>query len=78
MRSPRREDWQLESSRQAYYYVLDDVKVPVPADERDAEAVKDAVLEVGEGILAQEFEPTPSPARCSICDYRIVCPAAEG
>ena len=25
-----REDWQLESSRQAYYYVLDDVKVPVP------------------------------------------------
>ena len=25
-----REDWQLESSRQAYYYVLDDLKVPVP------------------------------------------------
>jgi DNA helicase-2/ATP-dependent DNA helicase PcrA len=32
---------------------------------------------VGEGILAQEFEPTPSHATCSICDYRIVCPAAE-
>ena len=41
-------------------------------------AVKDIVLEVGEGILAQAFEPTPSPAACSICDYRIVCPAAEG
>jgi RecB family exonuclease len=72
-----REDWQLESSRQAYYYVLDDRKVPVPNVEEGAESVKDTVLEVGEGILAQEFEPTPSHAACSICDYRIVCPAAE-
>ena len=72
-----REDWHLESSRQAYYYVLDDRKVPVPSGETSAESVKDTVLEVGEGILAQEFEPTPSHAACSICDYRIVCPAAE-
>ena len=72
-----REDWRLESSRQAYYYVLDDRKVPVPSREESAESVKDIVLEVGEGILAQEFEPTPSRAACSICDYRIVCPAAE-
>ncbi len=72
-----REDWQLESSRQAYYYVLDDLRVPVPKDARDAEALTDKVLEVGEGILGQAFEPTPSHAACSICDYRIVCPAAE-
>lgn len=73
-----REAWQLESSQQAYYYVLDDLKVPVARDERDAAAVTEIVLEVGEGILGQAFEPTPSPAACSICDYRIVCPAAEG
>jgi CRISPR/Cas system-associated exonuclease Cas4 (RecB family) len=72
-----REDWGLECSQQAYYYVLDDLKVPVARDERDAEAVKDVVLEVGAGILAQEFEATPSHSACSICDYRIVCPAAE-
>jgi len=57
--------------------VLDDLKVPVPRDDADAEWVKDTVLAVGEGILAQKFEPTPSRAACSICDYRIVCPAAE-
>jgi CRISPR/Cas system-associated exonuclease Cas4 (RecB family) len=73
-----REDWGLESSQQAYYYVLDDLIVPVARGERDAKAVTDIVLEVGEGILAQEFEPTPSRAACSMCDYRIVCPAAEG
>ena len=72
-----REDWGLESSRQAYYYVLDDLIVPVARGEQDAEAVKGIVLEVGEGILGQEFEPTPSRAACSMCDYRIVCPAAE-
>jgi CRISPR/Cas system-associated exonuclease Cas4 (RecB family) len=72
-----REDWGLECSQQAYYYVLDDLKVPVERDQRDAEAVTDVVLEVGDGILAQAFEPTPSHSACSICDYRIVCPAAE-
>jgi CRISPR/Cas system-associated exonuclease Cas4 (RecB family) len=72
-----REDWGLESSQQAYYYVLDDLKVPVSRGEQDDAEVKDVVLEVGEGILAQEFEPKPSRAACSICDYRIVCPAAD-
>jgi DNA helicase II / ATP-dependent DNA helicase PcrA len=72
-----REAWGLESSRQAYYYVLDDLKVPVPRGEQDAASVTDIVMAVGEGILAQEFEPTPSHAACSICDYRIVCPVAE-
>jgi DNA helicase-2/ATP-dependent DNA helicase PcrA len=32
---------------------------------------------VADGIMSQGFEPTPSFAACSICDYRIVCPAAE-
>jgi DNA helicase-2/ATP-dependent DNA helicase PcrA len=72
-----RESWGLEASRQAYYYVLDDLKVPVPRDDSDAETVKEIVLTAGEGILAQRFEPTPSLAACSLCDYRIVCPAAE-
>jgi RecB family exonuclease len=72
-----REAWGLEDTRQAYYYVLDDRKVPVPADADTGEWVRQAVLDAGAGILAQSFEPTPSPAACAHCDYRIVCPAAE-
>jgi RecB family exonuclease len=72
-----REAWQLESSRQAYYYLLDDRRVPVPQARDGTEAVRETVLRVGEGILAQDFEPTPSPPVCALCDYRIVCPAAE-
>ena len=71
-----REDWQLDSSRQAYYYVLDDEIVPVPCEGRDPDAVQEIVMAAGEGILAQDFEPTPSQAACSMCDYRIVCPVA--
>jgi DNA helicase-2/ATP-dependent DNA helicase PcrA len=72
-----RESWQLEAAQQAYYYVLDDQKVPVERSEEDRDWITDTVLEVGEGIQSQGFEPTPSYAACSMCDYRIACPAAE-
>ncbi len=73
------EAWRLDASQQAYYYVLDDQKVAVPpADQGDRAAwVRDVALEVADGILSQGFEPTPSIGACSICDYRLVCPAAE-
>ncbi|MEA2288130.1 MAG: ATP-dependent helicase UvrD/PcrA, partial [Solirubrobacteraceae bacterium] len=72
-----REAWDLEASRQAYLYVLDDAKVPLPTEEVDREWISDTVFEVADGILGQGFEPTPSYAACSMCDYRIACPAAE-
>ena len=73
-----REAWSLDSSRQAYYYLLDDQKVTVPADDGDrSEWISTVALEVAEGILSQGFEPTPSLAACSVCDYRLVCPASE-
>ncbi len=73
-----REAWRLEASRQAYYYLLDDRKVAVPSYEGDrGEWVRDVATEVAEGIQSQGFEPTPSFQACSVCDYRLVCPAAE-
>jgi superfamily I DNA/RNA helicase/RecB family exonuclease len=69
-----RESWGLEASRGAYYYLLDDVKVAVSGDEQ---WIRDVATEVAEGIRAQEFEPTPSARACSLCDYRLACPAAE-
>ena len=72
-----REAWSLEAAQQAYYYVLDNEKVPVPRTDVDADWIKETVLEVADGISGQGFEPTPSYAACSMCDYRIVCPAAE-
>jgi DNA helicase II / ATP-dependent DNA helicase PcrA len=72
-----REAWQLEASQQAYHYVLDDEKVRVPTEEIDPAWITETVFEVAEGILAQGFEPTPSFSACSMCDYRIACPAAE-
>jgi len=72
-----REAWQLDATQQAYLYVLDDEKVRVPSAEIDAGWIADTVDEVAGGILAQDFEPTPSYTVCSMCDYRIACPAAE-
>jgi len=72
-----REAWDLEASSASYYYVLDADKVAAPIRPDDAERVERTVLEVGEGVLGQDFEPRPSPTTCSWCDYRLVCPAAE-
>ena len=72
-----REAWQLDAAAQSYYYVLDDAKVPVERGEADRDAIRDTVLDVADGISSQGFEPTPSYAACSMCDFRIVCPAAE-
>ena len=72
-----RESWQLDAASQAYYYVLDDEKVPVDRSDDDRDWITDTVFTVADGILGQGFEPTPSWAACSMCDYRIACPAAE-
>ncbi len=70
------EAWQLGEARGAYYYVLDDAKIPVPAA-AGRDWIEEVATEVGEGIMSQGFEPTPSYAACGMCDYRLVCPAAE-
>jgi DNA helicase-2/ATP-dependent DNA helicase PcrA len=72
-----REAWDLEASAGSYYYVLDADKVAAPVRPDDAERVERTVLQVGEGILGQDFEPRPSPTVCGWCDYRLICPAAE-
>ncbi|HST69035.1 MAG TPA: ATP-dependent DNA helicase [Solirubrobacterales bacterium] len=76
-RMAAREAWGIEAGSGSYYYVLDAEKVPAPTRPDDAERVERTVLQVGEGILSQDFEPRPSPSVCSWCDYRLICPAAE-
>ncbi len=72
-----RESWQLETSAQSYFYVMTGEKVPVEHSEEQLERVRNTVATIGDGIMRQEFQPTPSPEICPFCDYRIICPAAE-
>jgi DNA helicase II / ATP-dependent DNA helicase PcrA len=72
-----REAWRLEGAAGSYWYVLADEKVAVGGSPDDLERVEGVVLEVGEGILGQDFEPKPSPDICSWCDFRLICPASE-
>jgi DNA helicase-2/ATP-dependent DNA helicase PcrA len=72
-----RESWRLESSRQSYYYLLDDEKVPVQPTEEDVKRIEATATEVAEDILAQRFDPKPSYSACSTCDFQLLCPAAE-
>ncbi len=72
-----RESWQVETSAQSYMYVMTGEKVPVTHSEDEIDRVKATVSRIGDGIMRQEFQPTPTAEICSFCDYRIICPAAE-
>ena len=72
-----RESWQLDTSAQSYFYVMTGEKVPVEHSEEQLDRVRTTIAAIGDGILRQEFQPTPSQEICSFCDYRIICPAAE-
>ncbi len=72
-----RESWGVRTSAQSYMYVMTGEKVPVAHSEEELDRVRATVERIGEGILRQEFQPTPSAEICSFCDYRIICPAAE-
>ncbi|MBO9532656.1 MAG: ATP-dependent helicase [Solirubrobacteraceae bacterium] len=71
-----RDAWRIEPTLRSYYYVLDDLKVQLPAGV-NADWVTGTVEEVGAGIEAEEFTPTPSAKACGWCDFRLACPAAE-
>ncbi len=73
-----KESWGLDAASQSYYYLLDDVKVPLPSVAGQEEWVRQTAIEIAEAILQEHFEPTPSPSACGMCDFRIVCPVADG
>nr|MBA3359668.1 PD-(D/E)XK nuclease family protein [Thermoleophilaceae bacterium] len=72
-----RESWKLDTTAQSYHYVMTGEKVPVEHSEAELERVRHTVAEIGAGIQRQDFQPTPRPDICRLCDYRIICPAAE-
>lgn len=72
-----RRSWQVQTSSQSYYYVLDNEKVFVEHSNAELQRVRKAVEEIAASILAENFEPKPSREICSMCDYRLICPAAE-
>ncbi|GIK76458.1 MAG: hypothetical protein BroJett022_01480 [Actinomycetes bacterium] len=72
-----REAWDIEAADGAYWYVLDDEKVPAGGEPDALERVGRTVTDVAAGIGGQDFEPRPSFEVCSWCDYRLICPASE-
>jgi DNA helicase-2/ATP-dependent DNA helicase PcrA len=72
-----KESWKLEASRQSYYYVLDNEQVLLEPTDEGIARIRETVLDVAEGIRSQSFEPKPSWAACSSCDFQLICPVAE-
>lgn len=66
----------MDSFELEIVYLRDASRVIVTAGEsllRDAEAIGG---EVAAGVAAGAFEPRPERRRCTLCPYRLACPAA--
>ena len=72
-----RDAWDIDAADGAYWYVLDDEKVPAGGEPDAMSRVERTVAEVAGGINGQDFEPRPDFEVCSWCDYRLICPASE-
>ena len=57
--------------------MLDDQQVSLEPSPDTVERVRGTALEVAEGIQSQSFEPKPSFAACTTCDFQLICPAAD-
>jgi len=55
-------------------FVVPGVRVAVPVDELDLDAVPGRISAVAERIRAREDTPIPNRL-CDWCDYRAICPA---
>jgi putative RecB family exonuclease len=52
--------------------------LPVTADERRVEVMRDGVAQVWSAIQAGNFYPSPSPQNCSACPFKSRCPIFAG
>jgi DNA helicase-2/ATP-dependent DNA helicase PcrA len=57
--------------------VLDNEQVPLEPSDEEVARIRETVLEIAEGIRSQSFDPKPSWAACSSCDFQLICPVAE-
>lgn len=72
-----RELWGIEPEWVALDFVVPGIRVTVPRDAIDTDAVLTAARRVGDRVAEGRFEPTPG-AVCAWCDYRTICPAFAG
>ncbi len=57
-------------------YLKTGKRVVLPATDELLDEARRVAAEVVEGIRAGNFEPRPERRRCSLCPYRLACPAA--
>ena len=71
-----REALGLDPAELEIIYLRDGRRVVLPATDELVEEARGIAAEVAAGVAAGRFEPRPERRRCSLCAYRLACPAA--
>jgi len=63
----------LNPTKLSFYYINPNRKVTTTRSPEDFEETKKSIIQTGQRILQEDFEPTPGRL-CKWCDYRPICP----
>ncbi|MFA4911437.1 MAG: ATP-dependent DNA helicase [Desulfobacteria bacterium] len=71
------EAWNIKPERASYCFLIENKRVSVSHRDEQLEGAREKILELAEGILAENFEPKPDYQNCRYCDYQILCGVGE-
>jgi DNA helicase-2/ATP-dependent DNA helicase PcrA len=71
------EAWNIKPEKATYYFLIENKRLSINHQDEQLEEAKEKILELAEGILAENFEPKPDYQNCRYCDYQILCGVGE-
>jgi DNA helicase-2/ATP-dependent DNA helicase PcrA len=71
------EAWNIKPEKASYYFLIENKRLSISHHGEQLEEAREKILELAEGILAENFEPKPDYQNCRYCDYQILCGVGE-
>ncbi|MFH2011934.1 MAG: ATP-dependent DNA helicase [Pseudomonadota bacterium] len=71
------EAWNIKPEKASYYFLIENKRLSISHQDEQLEKAREKILELAEGILAENFEPKPDYQNCRYCDYQTLCGVGE-
>jgi DNA helicase-2/ATP-dependent DNA helicase PcrA len=71
------ESWGIKPKRASYYFILGNKRLSIDHQDEQLEEAREKIMELAEGILAENFDAKPEYQNCKYCDFVNLCNALE-
>ncbi|MDY6856454.1 MAG: ATP-dependent DNA helicase [Thermodesulfobacteriota bacterium] len=71
------ESWGMKPQKASYYFILGNKRLSIEHQDEQLNQAKSRIIELAEGILAENFDAKPEYQNCRYCDFINLCNALE-